>query len=163
MNLSNCLLLYLLISLVYTQEVLETLSWGTSNQNIRLYYEDYGEIREMIRSPTGAWNEGSFNYPGYSVSGIVYIKMGRKFRLYVGYESRIQEYIDTGNGWGLGDLYVVGEIADASYYFDSLGSLHIKVIVVRNTKDVYEYLFDEAKVGLPGKGWTQGKYIFTIH
>jgi hypothetical protein len=162
MRLIYSLLLCSLIGISYSQNVLESLRWGSQLQNVELFYSDSGEIKDKIRSASGVWSQGTFDYPGYYISAISYVKNGRKFRAYVANDSHIQEYINTGSGWTLGDFYKVGEIADASYYFDTLGTLHIIVYLINSTGDLYQYNFDQSKVGLPGKGWDAGTYLYTL-
>jgi hypothetical protein len=149
------------ICVTLAQEILESVSWGSQNQNVRLYYSDSGEIKEKVRSG-GSWSEGSFDYFGNNISVITYVKSGRKFRAYVSNENHIQEYIDSGSGWTTGNFYQEGEVANASYYFDTLGTLHIIVYVVNSSGEIWQYNFDEAKVGLPSKGWDSGTKLFTL-
>lgn len=155
------ILVCLIAEIVRSVQILEGVEWGNQNQNIKLFYEDSGEIKEKVKLEDADWTDGTLDVSGYSISAITYSRKGRKFRAYVGNDNHIKEYVDDGTGWDDGDLYAEGEVSHASYYIGQ-GGLNISVFILRATGEVWQYKYSEADVG-PGKnGWDNGTYLFTL-
>jgi hypothetical protein len=155
MRLIYSLLLCCLLGSSYSQDVFEVVQFGEALYNARMYFSGLNGIYEKVLDPVSdIWSDAEYVFPGNSIS--IINPTDDILRAYVGHNSRIQEYIFDGDSWSMGNLFIVGERASAEYYYDQLGSLHIKVYAYQSNGDVYLHTFDEARIGLPGHGWTLG-------
>ena len=57
---------------------------------------DYSTKIVKERKPSGVWSDSTFGYSGYSISAMTQEQSGSEFRVYVGNDNHIQQYINTG-------------------------------------------------------------------
>jgi hypothetical protein len=155
------ILLLLLQGIAYSHQTIQAVTWDDPDgKYIRLYYSEDGNIKEKAKDPDSNWQDGEFSRKGNTVGAIAYYYEGEiQIRVYVGFESKVHEYIYKEGTWKKGAFKVAAEAADAYYWFDNKGFLRIRAYALKENGDIYQYTYNESKVSDKNTGWSKGKKV----